>query len=52
MLIKKKVSILLTRSSLYMDGVDIYREGSIYDASRNFIIAVYLQTKIVKIGKN
>ena len=46
-----KIAILLARTSLNMEGIDVYREGSMRDASRHFIFAVYLQTKIVRLGK-
>jgi len=46
-----KNSILLARTSLYIEGIDIYREEHTPDTSQILILAVYLQQKIVKLGK-
>ena len=48
---KEKISILTDRTSLIIENIDVYREESLPESSQYFIIAVYLQDKLLKVGK-
>ena len=50
--LKDEISIMLLRTSLFMNKVNVFREEIVANYGQLFILAVYIQEKLVKIGKN